>query len=97
MIKSIVLASSLFALAACATTASAPEPEKVPEIVAVEVATGCVASSGRPAEPDALSIAYPEAEWSKLAPGAKAEAIRAQAGKRLNYEDQDRAATSGCR
>jgi hypothetical protein len=35
-------------------------------------------------------------DWAARAPGAKAQAVRAQTGVRMNYEDRERAATSAC-
>lgn len=87
------------ALAACAHTQAAIKPavEQVPVVVNVPVATGCIADAGRPAPVKPLLKLYTPPVWNALAPGAKAEAVRAQAGVRMNYEDQDRAATSGCK
>lgn len=96
-------ASSLIAalaLAGCTTTKVITE--EVPVEVLVPVATGCVADTDGDGEGDRpdpvtpLRDTIPESDWEARAPGAKAETIRAQAGRRMNYEDQDRAATSGC-
>jgi hypothetical protein len=97
--RSITLASSLLMLAAC-TTARAPikpQVEQVPVEVAIPVATGCIATNGRPDPIKPLRDQKPLAEWNKLAPGAKAAAIQAQAGIRMNITDLDRAATSACK
>jgi hypothetical protein len=68
-----------------------------PVTVAVPVAVGCVDSNGRPAPPPPLKQRYTREQWDSLAPGARANAVAAQAGERMNFEDRDRAATSACR
>jgi hypothetical protein len=91
--RSITTASSLLLLAACAH-APAPEPAVQYRDAAIAVAVGCVVD--RPAQPVPLSARVSAAEWAARAPGAKAQAVRAQAGRRLNYEDAEAAATAGC-
>lgn len=96
-------ASSLIivlALAGCTTTKIITE--EVPVEVLVPVATGCLPDTNndgvgeRPDRVTPLRDTIPEEDWEARAPGAKAETIRAQAGRRMNYEDEDRAATSSC-
>ena len=88
----IATASSL-ALAGCATRLDRT-PEVRIETAPVAVAVGCV--SGRPAPVTPLNRRVPKAEWDVRAPGAKAQAVRAQAGLRMNHADALQAATSGC-
>lgn len=96
--RSIITASSLIALAACHTGVEVrPQPEKVPVEVLMPVATGCIAETGRPDPPTPLNAKVDEQAWTAMPIGAKAEAVRAQAGRHLNYEDEERAATSTCR
>jgi hypothetical protein len=90
----ITTASSLVLLAACAGRTPAPEPEIRYQDVPVAIATGCVVD--RPTPPASLSSRVPAAEWTRRALGAKAQAVRAQAGQRMNYEDALAASTSGC-
>lgn len=92
--RSITTASSLALLAACAGQAPRAEPAVEYREAAVPVATGCVVDRPAPVMP--LASRVPAAEWARRAPGAKAQAVRAQAGQRLNYEDALRASTSGC-
>ncbi len=89
----IATASSLLLLAGCIGR-SASEPVIQYREAAVAVAAGCVAD--RPAPPVPLNARIPAAEWAARAPGAKAQAVRAQAGVRLNHEDRQAAALSGC-
>lgn len=89
----IATASSLVLLAACATRPPL-EPTIEYREAAVAVAVGCVVD--RPPAPQPLNARIPPAEWAARAPGAKAQSVRAQAGVRLNYEDRERASTSGC-
>lgn len=83
----------LIALAGCKTTPV--EPEIRYETVYVPVSVGCVVDKPAPVRPLNEQIA-PE-QWGALAPGAKAEAVKAQAGDRLNYSDELEASTSGCK
>lgn len=85
----------LLALAGCAHRDPDTPPKLDTITVLVPVATGCIAPSGRPAPVIPLKERYTE-EWQAMPPGAKASAVQAQAGDRLNYEDALRAATSGC-
>lgn len=86
------------ALAACATTQPRPPiVETVTVEVPVPVATGCIATGGRPAPVKPLNEQTARDDWYKLAPGAKANAVKGQAGDRMNNADLDRAATSGCK
>lgn len=88
--------SLIIALALAGCTKTRIITEQVPVEVYVPVATGCVAETGRPDRVTPLRDTITEDEWQARAPGTKAETIRAQAGRRMNYEDEDRAATSGC-
>lgn len=80
-------------IAGCA--GQAPEPHIVLKPVPVATPVGCVV--GRPAEPQSLLERVPDETWDALAPGAKARAVEAQAGERMNYADALKAATSGCK
>lgn len=84
-------AAGLLILSACST---ATETKTVNREVKVAVPVGCVVN--RPQRPQRLLDLRNEAEWALLAPGAKAQAIRAQAGARMTYSDQLEAATAGC-
>jgi hypothetical protein len=79
-------------LAGCTTAPVEPRVEY--REVKVAVAAGCV--SGAPETVKPLNERIPADQWNALAPGAKAEAVKAQAGERMNYEDQLRAATAAC-
>jgi hypothetical protein len=90
--------------AACATLAACGGPGARPAAVAekpapyaVPVAAGCIGDKGRPSPPTPLNRRYVPGQWAALAPGSRASAVAAQAGLRLNYEDEDRAATTGCK
>lgn len=87
-----VLASGL---TGCTSVPDKPPPEITYREAMVPVSVGCVVS--RPAPVPALSVRVEPSIWATLAPGAKAQAIAAQAGERMNYEDSLRASTSGCR
>lgn len=89
----IATASSLASLAACAGR-PALEPVIQYREAAVAVSAGCIAD--RPTSPVPLNVRVPAAEWKARAPGAKAQAIRAQAGLHLNHEERQAAALSGC-
>lgn len=71
------------------------EPKVQFQEVAVAVSAPCV--SGRPAAVPSLRDSIPPSVWAARAPGAKAAAIEAQAGDRMNYQDRLNAATAGCR
>lgn len=73
---------------------STPEPAVVYREVKVAVATGCVVK--RPDPVQSMNSKMPMDQWRLLAPGAKASAVQAQAGERMNYEDALRASTSAC-
>lgn len=88
---------TLIALAACAKPDVRPIIEEVPVEVPVAVATGCVATSGRPAGVKPLKDEIAPDEWKRRAPGARAEAVRAKAGQRQNYAEALMAATSACK
>lgn len=91
----IILRLALVAgLAGCAGRAPPPEPAIVYRDVPTAVAVGCVVD--RPVAPDALRVRVPAAEWAQRAPGAKAQAVLAQAGRRMNHETAAAAATAGC-
>jgi hypothetical protein len=95
MLKQLIIAATALALTSCG---NGPRPNAEPGIVyqqvKVAVPVGCVVDA--PAAVMALKQRISDAQWAELAPGAKAEAVKAQAGARLNYEDALRAATSGC-
>jgi hypothetical protein len=84
-------------LAGILTGCATPEPEVKIEYrtVPVPVSVGCVVDKPAPVRPLNKQIA-PE-QWETLAPGAKAEAVKAQAGERMNYSDELEASTSGCK
>lgn len=88
----------LLALAACAG-GPLPEPrietryEEVPTIVS----TGCVTEGGRPEAVTPLNERIGSDDWYARPVGARASAIEAQAGRRMNHAEQLDAATSGCR
>ena len=91
----ITVAAALL-LAACTSNPksvvdSAPVPYAVP------VAAGCVAEGGKPEAPKPLRDHYPDEQWTAMPPGAKAQAVAAQGGHRLNYEDRFAASTAGCK
>lgn len=88
----VLLALLLFGCAHAPSTP--PEPAVVFREVKVAVPTGCVVD--KPGEVKPLNQQVTADQWNALAPGAKAEAVAAQAGTRLNYEDRLRASTSGC-
>ena len=83
----------LTALAACAGQTPEPTVEYRTEYVAVS--TGCVVDKPETLVPLKEQIA-PE-QWARMAPGAKAEAVKAQAGYRMNYQDELSASVSGCK
>jgi hypothetical protein len=98
--RSIKLASSAaIALAALAGCGGHPRSagDQAPLSFGVPVATGCVGQGGKPTVPAPLRTRYTAAQWAAMPPGAKAQAVAAQAGHRMNYEDRLGAATSGCR
>lgn len=76
-------------------TGQTPEPRVVLKPVPVATPVGCVV--GRPVEPQALAERIPDDVWATLAPGAKARAVEATAGERMNYVDELKAATSACK
>lgn len=83
----------LIALAACA--GDTPEPKVEYRTVYVPVSAGCVVDRPEPVRP--LNEQMTPEQWATLPPGAKAEAIKAQAGDRMNYSDSLEASTSGCK
>lgn len=87
------LAPAGLLIAGCA--GQAPEPRTVLKPVPVATPVGCVVN--RPAAPLTLLERISDPDWAALAPGAKARAIEAQAGERMNYQDELAAATSGCK
>ena len=88
---------TVLVVTACTNRAAIkPAVEQVPVNVAVPVATGCIATTGRPALVVPLKSALTTEQWNKLAPGAKAAAVQVQAGERMNNADLDRVATSAC-
>lgn len=91
----ISLSVAVLLLSGCG--AKPERPKASFNTIPVAVATSCVDPKGRPAVPPTLKQRYTAEQWASLPPGAKAQAVAAQAGARLNYEDEDRAATAGCR
>ena len=85
---SIVLASS-----ACGGPQTVPPPPSVK----IPVIVPCVASGGKPQAIEPLSASYPEGVWAAMPPGSKAQAVKAQAGRHLNYEDELFASVAGCK
>ena len=85
-------------LAACGGGGEQPKSagETAPERYAAPVAVGCVGREGKPAEVQPLNQRYSDEEWAAMPLGAKASAVAAQGGERLNYEDRQRASTAGC-
>jgi hypothetical protein len=74
-----------------ATVAEKPVPYAVPTLAP------CLPPTGHAIAPQPLNQRYPADQWAKLAPGAKGQAVAAQGGARLNYEDEERGATAGCK
>tara|TARA_B100000678_G_scaffold269285_1_gene256216 strand:+ start:136 stop:405 length:270 start_codon:yes stop_codon:yes gene_type:complete len=83
-------------LAACAGSSieKAPPPDVEIQTVKVPVSVGCVGDRGEAVVP--LADRYSDADWRAKPVGAKAQAVRAQAGRRLNERDRERAATAAC-
>jgi len=94
MIRTILALAIASGLSACATHAPAPEPSIVYRDAAIAVPVGCVVDRPAPVLPLRARVA--PAEWRTRAPGAKAQAIAAQAGRRMNHQTRTDAATSGC-
>lgn len=88
----LLVAGSFAMLAGCKTVEAEPKIEY--RTANVAVAAPCVVN--RPEKPAALKDYVLPETWAALAPGAKAQALKAQAGERLNYEGSLEAATSGC-
>ena len=94
MIRTILALAIAGGLSACAAQLPAPEPTTVYRDAPIAVAAGCVVDRPAPIVP--LRDRVPPAEWAARAPGAKAQAIAAQAGRRMNHQARTDAATSGC-
>ena len=94
MIRTIRALAIASGLSACAAHAPAPEPSIVYRDAAVAVPVGCVVDRPAPVVPLRERVA--PAEWRIRAPGAKVQAIAAQAGRRMNHQTRTDAATSGC-
>lgn len=78
----------------------AGDPGPVPSVppirtASVAVAVGCVVD--RPEEVVPMNRQVTPEQFRALAPGAMAQAVKAQAGARMNYEDRLASATFGCR
>lgn len=86
-------AALLIALAGCASRPPA-EPAINYVEVPMPVPAPCVVDRPAPVVPMNAQVAA--ADWAARAPGAKAQAVRAQAGRRMNHADALAAATSGC-
>lgn len=80
-------------LAGCATNPP-PPPRTVYKDVDVPVAVGCVRN--RPDAVRPLDQNTSNSAWEAMPTGAKAEAIKAQAGLHQNYEDRLNASVAGC-
>ena len=80
-------------IAGCA--GKTPEPKIVLKPYPVATPVGCVVD--RPTPPVTLLMRISDEAWSALAPGARARAVEAQAGERMNYQDALATATSGCK
>ena len=89
----LIAMAAVAVLAGCATNPT-PPPAIVYKEKDVPVSVGCVV--GRPAPVIPLNKTVDAAHWAALAPGAKAEAVHAQAGRRLNYEDKLSASAAAC-
>lgn len=89
------LGLALFAGVLTGCAGSTPEVRVEYRTVPVPVSVGCVVDRPAPIRP--LNEQITPEQWERLAPGAKAEAIRAQAGERMNYSDRLEASTSGCK
>lgn len=74
-------------------------PPKVPPppTVKIPVAVPCVASGGKPEPIEPLSASFPEDVWAAMPPGSKAQAVKGQAGRRMNYADELLASVAGCK
>lgn len=94
MIRTILALAIAGGLSACAGRAPAPEPTIIYRDAPIAVAAGCVVDRPAPIVP--LRDRVSPAEWAARAPGAKAQAIAAQAGRRMNHQARTDAATSGC-
>lgn len=90
----IAIAAVLMAVLVGCAQNPPPPPAVVYKEKDIPVGVGCV--SNKPAPVVRLNEQYTAAQWSALAPGAKAEAVRAQAGSHLNYEDHLNASVAGC-
>ncbi|MEA3035774.1 MAG: hypothetical protein QOH04_1539 [Sphingomonadales bacterium] len=96
--KILLAAVPALLLAGCAAATDRPAAvSEKPVPFAVPVDAGCIGAKGRPARPQPLNQRYMAEQWAALAPGAKAAAGTAQAGAHMNYEDEDAAATAGCK
>ena len=71
--------------------------ELVHDRVPVLVSTPCLAEGGKPGPVAPLNASIPPDQWMAKPVGAKARAVQAQAGRRMNYEAALDAATAGCR
>ena len=89
----LCVAAASVLLAGCVSDQT-PPPRVVYQEVKVPVAVGCV--SGRPSPVEALKDVVSQPAWASMPTGAKAQAIRAQAGVRMNYEARLNASIAGC-
>jgi hypothetical protein len=93
--RTLLLLHLSFGLAACG---AGDRPVSASDnSYAVPVAAGCVAEGGKPQPPRPLKGRYTPEQWGAMPPGAKAQAVAAQAGHRMNFEDQLAASTAGCK
>lgn len=82
--------AGLLVLSGCQTTERIRYKE-----ARVAVSAPCVVDS--PEKTPNLLASHPDAVWNVMPPGAKANAIEARAGERMNYTDNLETAASGCR
>lgn len=81
-------------VSACASVPDTPPPAVVYREVKVPVQIGCVKARPLPVVP--MNQQLGDAQFAALPTGTKAEAVKAQVGARLNYEDALTASVAGC-
>lgn len=91
-----MLLALLFLLTSCAGPVRTVTRDVFIE-VPVAVAAPCVDPAGRPAVPPSLRDRYTPEQWAALPIGSRIEAVRAQAGRRMNHADAFAASTAGCK
>lgn len=93
LMRALVAVAVCVALAGCAHNPP-PPPQIVYQEVKVPVAVGCVRD--RPERVKSLAEQITQTIWAGMPTGAKAQAVKAQAGRRQNYEDKLSASVAGC-